>query len=136
MVTCGCGVGCVWRGSCQDMQLGRSWTWIRASPVCVSGVRPLSAPDVGRSIQIPPGWSTVGDGKRSRVPKLLKIQDSAPPAALVLVGLVFCWNLFNFLLVFVVNPCHLVPGCGSAVHGGALGDALALKWCISSHSPE
>lgn len=70
------------------------------------------------------------------MPKLLKIQDSALPGALVLIGSLFYWNLFNFLLVFVVNPCHLVPGCGSAVCGGALGDALALNWYLSSHSPE
>lgn len=70
------------------------------------------------------------------MPKSLKIQDSPLPGVLVLVGLVFCWNLFNFLLVFVVNPCHSVPGCGSAIRGGALGDALAFNWHFSSHSPE
>lgn len=44
------------------------------------------------SIQIPLGWSTTEDGKRSCMPKLLKIQDSSLPGALVFVGSVFCWN--------------------------------------------
>lgn len=69
-------------------------SWIQASLVRASGVRPLSAPGVGRSIQNPMGWSMAGDGEKSRVPKSLKIQGFCSSWCLSI-----AW--FGFLLEFI-----------------------------------